>query len=106
MILGQTYHPVVVFSHGVGCNRCLYSFISSDLASHGYIVAALEHRDQSACASLHRVPGAGVPEGQFDKYIDEWIPFLKIEFDKGFPIWNRQVRICYNSILIRIEIIK
>ena len=92
LILGQTHHPVVVFSHGMGCNRCLYSSISSDLASHGYIVAALEHRDQSACTSLRRVPGASVPEGQFDKYIDDWIPFLKIgENDKAFSIRNRQV---------------
>ena len=36
--------PVIVFSHGLGAFRNTYCAIASDLASHGYIVACVEHR--------------------------------------------------------------
>jgi len=35
--------PVVVFSHGGGINVLHYTTLIEDLASHGYIVAAVEH---------------------------------------------------------------
>ncbi|KAL7071703.1 hypothetical protein ACQ4LE_009137 [Meloidogyne hapla] len=41
--------PVVVFSHGISGTRHLYSINCSSLASHGYVVAALDHRDGSSC---------------------------------------------------------
>lgn len=41
--------PVVVFSHGLGCNRHAYSKICYDLCSEGFIVASVEHREGSAC---------------------------------------------------------
>ena len=37
-------HPVVLFSHGLGGMRTTYNGICSDLASHGYVVASVEHR--------------------------------------------------------------
>jgi len=36
--------PVIVFSHGVSGMRTLNSAICCDLASHGYLIAAIEHR--------------------------------------------------------------
>ena len=36
--------PVIVFSHGLGGMRTCNSAIVCDLASHGYVVAAVEHR--------------------------------------------------------------
>ena len=36
--------PVVVFSHGLSAMRTICCGICSDLASHGYVVAAVEHR--------------------------------------------------------------
>jgi platelet-activating factor acetylhydrolase len=44
--------PVLVFSHGLGGMRTTYSFICAELASYGWVVAAVEHQDRSACVSL------------------------------------------------------
>ncbi|MPC96663.1 Platelet-activating factor acetylhydrolase 2 [Portunus trituberculatus] len=38
--------PVVVFSHGLSANRSIYSTVCSELASHGFVVAAVEHREE------------------------------------------------------------
>jgi len=43
--------PLVVFSHGLGCARNIYSRVCYDLASYGFVVAAVEHRDGSGCLS-------------------------------------------------------
>lgn len=36
--------PVIVFSHGLASMRTIYCGICSDLASQGFVVAAVEHR--------------------------------------------------------------
>ena len=38
----QTEFPVIVFARGLGGMRTLHSDICCDLASHGYVVAAVE----------------------------------------------------------------
>ncbi|XP_076306900.1 platelet-activating factor acetylhydrolase 2, cytoplasmic-like [Tachypleus tridentatus] len=67
--------PVIVFSHGMGGCRTSYSTIASELASQGYVVACLEHRDHSACLSYYfkkarvssrgTLPGADLSEIDF-----------------------------------------
>jgi len=49
--------PVVVFSHGMGCNRYAYSKVCYDLCSEGFVVAAVEHREGSACHSAFCMDG-------------------------------------------------
>eukprot|EP01006_Ploeotia_vitrea_P047957 TRINITY_DN67179_c8_g5_i1.p1 TRINITY_DN67179_c8_g5~~TRINITY_DN67179_c8_g5_i1.p1 ORF type:complete len:459 (-),score=194.60 TRINITY_DN67179_c8_g5_i1:1523-2899(-) len=40
--------PVIVFSHGLGATPCCYHATMLELASHGYLVAAVEHNDRSS----------------------------------------------------------
>jgi platelet-activating factor acetylhydrolase len=44
---GGKFIPII-FSHGMGCTTTFFSAICKDMASHGHIVYAIEHKDQSA----------------------------------------------------------
>ncbi|KAL4400139.1 1-alkyl-2-acetylglycerophosphocholine esterase [Malassezia pachydermatis] len=47
----QTF-PVIVFCHGLAGNRLAYSEFCTELASYGFIVAAIEHRDGSGLGTF------------------------------------------------------
>ena len=86
-------YPVIVMSHGLHGHRCVYSATCCDLASQGYVVAALEHKDRSACLTFERVPGGrGVAKGDYDKYINKWIPSLDVPM-YDYNSRHKQVRI-------------
>lgn len=73
--------PVIVFSHGMGCSRFAYSRMCTDLASHGFLVSAVEHRDASACVTFK------VNNGE-----KEWIPFRRItDTEKEYTVRNAQL---------------
>jgi platelet-activating factor acetylhydrolase len=62
------HFPVMIFSHGLAGMRTTYSALCIDFASAGYVVAAVEHRDGSACCTFRegiKVPHRGTtPESE------------------------------------------
>ena len=42
---GTNCFPVIPYSHGIGCDRVVNTQLALELASHGYIVAAVDHID-------------------------------------------------------------
>ena len=93
--VNSTY-PVVVVSHGMTGMRTVHTALCSELASHGYVLACVEHRDRSACTTVRKISGAP------GEYEDEWISFIpfKGKWLKDLTqvnFRNKQVRMIYGS---------
>lgn len=49
--------PLLIFSHGMGTNRMMYSGICREWASHGMLVAIMDHHDGSCDHTVHGETG-------------------------------------------------
>ncbi|XP_043860549.1 platelet-activating factor acetylhydrolase [Dromiciops gliroides] len=72
---GERY-PLIIFSHGLGAFRTIYSAIGVELASHGFIVAAVEHRDKSASATFYFENEYAVETNN-----KSWLPYMRLSLE-------------------------
>lgn len=60
----QPIFPMMIFSHGLGGSRTMYSSLCGEFASYGFVCVAVEHRDGSAPRTFVNHPKEG--PGSFD----------------------------------------
>ncbi|XP_028858152.1 platelet-activating factor acetylhydrolase [Denticeps clupeoides] len=99
----NTKHPVVIFSHGLGAFRTLYSAICVELASQGFIVASVEHRDESASATFYfkekstpeqkeQTSNQNIPTTHAN-LVQQWMYYRALKTgEPEFPLRNKQVK--------------
>ncbi|XP_058469524.1 platelet-activating factor acetylhydrolase isoform X1 [Solea solea] len=105
--------PVVIFSHGLGAFRTLYSAICAELASQGFIVASVEHRDQSASATFYfqeksesERTNENVPctSASAQDLVQEWMYYRVLQQgEMEFPLRNKQVKQRANECILALD---
>ncbi|GIZ39670.1 hypothetical protein CKM354_000304500 [Cercospora kikuchii] len=77
--------PVIIFSHGLGGTRTMYSSICGELSSYGHIVVAIEHRDGSGPRTYVNYPKQG--EGSMaDLEARGELDHLSYEREQGYTV--------------------
>ncbi|KAL6872092.1 PAF acetylhydrolase [Trichoderma novae-zelandiae] len=82
--------PVMVFSHGDASSRTDYTHFVGEMASRGYVVAAVEHRDGSGSGSLVRI------KGEQDEPV---LPFKEAELESVPPMHTAKYK--YDQLAFR-----
>ncbi|KZT29794.1 alpha/beta-hydrolase, partial [Neolentinus lepideus HHB14362 ss-1] len=68
-----TKWPVMIFSHGAGCSRLMYSAFCGEMASRGYVVVAIEHRDGTS-------PSSKITAADGTSTLVDWLEWSDLEW--------------------------
>ncbi|XP_054841108.1 platelet-activating factor acetylhydrolase [Eublepharis macularius] len=86
---GERY-PLIIFSHGLGAFRTMYSAICIEMASQGFLVAAVEHRDQSSSATYYyKKNPTSATGGAASELHEEWIYYKKLKANEDEVSFRR-----------------
>lgn len=82
----QPVFPMILFTHGLGGTRTMYSSVCGEFASYGFVVCAVEHRDGSGPRTYinHPKPAPGQKDDEMLKNPD--LDHTRDEWDRGFDI--------------------
>lgn len=78
----------VVFSHGLGGTRFFYTGICCELASQGYVVIALEHRDESPSMTYYFKS-----EEKLKRQEPTWIRFKRVKVGTSSHLPARKAQV-------------
>lgn len=93
--------PVVVFSHGFGATRFLSSNIATELASFGFLVASIEHKDSSAAATYYYESERSQKEDS-----PSWIEHIKMTFGPDhYRIRNSQIHVRLTEVIQLLDLL-
>ncbi|XP_034974179.1 platelet-activating factor acetylhydrolase 2, cytoplasmic [Zootoca vivipara] len=85
-------YPLIIFSHGLGAFRTVYSAICVEMASRGFVVMALEHRDHSASATYFCKLDPETPDFPEAQIREEWLSYQGVpKGQKEFRFRNPQL---------------
>lgn len=93
----QKHYPVALFSHGFGNPIYLYTSFLEELASHGFIVAAVEH--------TYRAEPTEFDDGRIIGIAQEWYTimssmaqFEQVAYDREMDVWVKDLQCAINKL--------
>ncbi|XP_053122667.1 platelet-activating factor acetylhydrolase 2, cytoplasmic isoform X2 [Hemicordylus capensis] len=100
-------YPLIIFSHGLGAFRTVYSAICVEMASRGFLVMALEHRDRSASATYFCKLEPDSPDFSTTPVQEEWLSYRGVPKDqKEFRFRNPQLHQRANECIRGLKLIR
>lgn len=87
---GTERFPVLLFSHGYGTATALYSGVAEELASHGYVVAAVSHTFTSSAVVF--------PDGRVAEHTVELSPSDAAQNTAVQNVWTADVRFVLDAL--------